>query len=132
MRKPSSTPTTMARPKPAMVTQKVRQAWPMMVTLCSSVCSQMREGLGKMNSETPKPEVMTSQITMIPISSSSGEKRSMFLRRLAFMVCSLLDGRARLAKGADVTAQFVHDVAEVLAVGDFEVTRARDRDLAAH
>ena len=44
--KPSSTPTTMAMPKPAMVTQKVRQAWPAMTPLNSTSCTPMAQGLG--------------------------------------------------------------------------------------
>ena len=40
--KPSSTPTTMAMPKPAMVTQKVRQAWPAMTPLNSTSCAARR------------------------------------------------------------------------------------------
>jgi hypothetical protein len=45
----------------------------------------MRDGLGKMNSETPKPLVMTSQITRMASSSSSGDQRSMFLVHGAFI-----------------------------------------------
>ena len=59
-----------------MVTQKVRQAWPRITSLNSTVCSQMREGLGKMNSETWKPLQITSQITMIATSSKKGDQRS--------------------------------------------------------
>ena len=48
----------MAMPKPAIVTQKVRQACPAMMPLNSQNWVQMRHGLGKMNSETLKAEQM--------------------------------------------------------------------------
>ena len=84
MMKPSSTPTTMAMPKPTIVTQKVRQAWPAMRPRYSMNWFQMRAGLGKMNSETLKAEQMICHSAITATSSSQGDQRStcfMFMAR---------------------------------------------------
>ncbi len=74
----------MAMPKPTIVTQKVRQAWPRMVQRCSQVCSTMRQGLGKMNSLTLKAVQMSCHSTSVATSRISGAKRSrvLFIARL--------------------------------------------------
>jgi hypothetical protein len=66
-----------------MVTQYVRHAWPAMTSWYSIICWAIREGLGKMNSLTPKPWQMISQMARVAISSSQGDQRSMVL---GFMV----------------------------------------------
>jgi hypothetical protein len=50
-----------------------------MVALCSSVCSQMRSGLGKMNSDTLKAEQMTCHSTTVASISSQGAQASFCL-----------------------------------------------------
>ena len=76
MTKPSSTPTTMAMPKPTMVTQKVRQAWPAITSLNSQNCVQIRHGLGKRNSDTLNAEHSTCHNTSTAVSSSHGDQIS--------------------------------------------------------
>lgn len=66
----------MAMPKPAMVTQKVRQAWPAMTPPNSTSWVAMAQGLGKMNSETLKAEQMICHSRMVAVSSSQGDQRS--------------------------------------------------------
>ena len=83
MRKPSSVPTTIEMPKPTIVTQNVRQAWPAIVPRNSQSCAAIREGLGKMNSETAKPRQMPSQSSSVAISSSQGAQRSLSRRVIA-------------------------------------------------
>src|SRR5574343_948923 len=127
--KPSRTPTTMAMPKPAMVTQKVRQAWPAITSLNSMNCCQMREGLGNTNSETWKARHSTSQMTSVMTSRIQGDQRSsVFL--FMWVSSSLVDHGAALAHGADVAAQLVHDVGELGGVGHLQVARSRQIDLA--
>src|SRR5438874_8489430 len=120
MTKPRSTPTAIAMPKPAIVTQKVRHAWPVMIALNSQNCVQMRHGLGKMNSDTPKPEQMICHSTITATSSSQGDQRSIcFLFFMLSCQLSLGDHGGRLcsrqggaSNRADVAAQFEHDVGE--------------------
>ena len=118
----------MAMPKPTIVTQKVRQAWPRMVQRCSQVCSTMRHGLGKMNSLTLKTLQISCHSTSVATSRISGAQRS----RLLF-IGPLRPPRLRppaLRMRADVAAQLVHDVGELRRVGDLQVARARQVDLA--
>src|SRR5574343_1059794 len=127
--KPSRTPTTMAMPKPAMVTQKVRQAWPAITSFNSMNCCQMREGLGNTNSETWKARHSTSQMTSVMTSRIQGDQRSsVFL--FMWVSSSLVDHGATLAHGADVAAQLVHDVGEFGGVGHLQVARAGQVNLA--
>ena len=72
IRKPSSVPTTIDRPKPTIVTQNVRHAWAAITVRNSTSCAAMRDGLGKMNSETPKPRQMPSHSSSTATSSSQG------------------------------------------------------------
>jgi hypothetical protein len=46
----------------------------------------MREGLGKMNSETPKPRVTASQMATMTSNNSKGDQRSMDLRDMVMTV----------------------------------------------
>src|SRR5512139_2774147 len=134
IRKPSSTPTTIAMPKPTIVTQKVRHAWPRMVVRCSQNCSAMRTGLGKMNSLTLNRLHTPCHTTSVASIRISGDQRS---RDLGFMGRPSLWQRDagpadRLANGTDVAAQLVHDVGELARVRDLEVARPWQVDLAAH
>src|SRR5574343_1194049 len=127
--KPSSTPTTMAMPKPAIVTQRVRQVWPAITSLNSTNCCQMREGLGKTNSETEKARQRTSHMTRVLTSRIQGDQRSSVFLFMS-VSCSLVDHGATLAHGADVAAQLVHDVGEFGGISHLQVARAGEINLA--
>jgi hypothetical protein len=62
----------MAMPNPAMVTQKVRQAWAAMMPLNSTNWVQIRQGLGKMNSDTSNVEHRICHIAMMRTSRIQG------------------------------------------------------------
>jgi len=66
----------MATPKPAMVTQKVRQAWPAITAWYSMKSRKISQGLGKMNSETSKAAQTTCHSTTTISSSTQGDQRS--------------------------------------------------------
>ena len=83
IRKPSSTPTTIDSPKPAIVTQKVRQAWPAIVAACSFMAEMIAAGLGKMNSDTPNAEHSTCHSTSTATSRIHGDQRSIVLLFIA-------------------------------------------------
>ena len=72
MRKPRRVPTTIEMPKPTIVTQNVRQAWPAIVPRNSQSCEAIRDGAGKMNSETLKPRQISSQSSRMTASTSQG------------------------------------------------------------
>jgi len=54
----------------------VRQACPAMVSRNSQNWVQMRQGLGKMNSDTSKPEQMICHSTSTAVSNSQGDQVS--------------------------------------------------------
>ena len=85
-----------------------------MTSLNSQNCVQMRQGLGKMNSETPKPEQMICHSTMTATSSSQGDQRSICF--LFFMHCAV---QRRQPRTPDVDHRAVHflDRAERRGVG---------------
>ena len=62
-----------------MVTQKVRQACAAMMLLYSRNWVQMRQGLGKMNSDTSKAEHRICQVMMNTTSNSQGAHISICL-----------------------------------------------------
>src|SRR4030095_16017646 len=105
----------------------------MMALNCQN-CVQRRPGLGKMNSETPKPTQIACHSRMIAASSSQGDQRSMILLFFMPVLASWRQHggrpRARVRAGVaadrpDVAAQLEHDVGEGLGVGELELARAR-------
>ena len=94
----------MAMPKPTIVTQKVRHAWPRMIQRNSIVCSTMRHGLGKMNSLTSN-----TRADQLPQHQHDGQQHQ---RRPAFACVRFMAPPPpdRLAHRADVPAQLVHDL----------------------
>jgi hypothetical protein len=88
-------------------------------------CSQMRAGLGKMNSETLKAEQIACH--RCNHGRQQDQRRPAFELLVMFMAYSLggslVDDGARLAHGTDVAAQLVHDVGELGGVGHLQVAR---------
>ena len=86
----------MAMPKPAMVTQKVRQAWPAMTPLNSTSCTPMAQGLGNRYSGMLKAEQMICHSRMVATSRIQGTSAHGFLCAWdeALSLFLLLDGRA--------------------------------------
>ena len=90
----------------------------------------MREGAGKMNSETLKPRQISSHSSSTTTSSSQGAQRLALRSRHCAIVHRAAHRLHGLADGADVLAQLEHDVGELLGVGELQLARARQLDLA--